>query len=140
MDWTNPTDTPPVWAPPAPAAQPAPAVAAPRPVLGGMRRTVATAVLAVGLLAVGGVAVVNAADPAASPTPNATTQPSTGTGGGTTTPQAPSSNGAAPTGRSGHDCPKAGGSGSGTQGSGSQGSGGTTAPSAGSSTDPSTNL
>ena len=140
MDWTNPTDTPPVWAPPVPAAQPVTPAPASRPVLGGMRRTVATALLAVGLLAVGGVAVVNAADPAASPTPNATTQPSTGSGGGTTAPQAPRSNAGAPAGRNGHDCPNMGGSGSGSQGSGSQGSGGTTAPSAGSSTDPSSNL
>lgn len=79
-----------------------------RPLLGGARRTVATALLAVGLLTVGGAAVVFAADPSASPAPNATTQPSTG--GGTTRP-----NGQAPKAHNAADCPNKGGSsGSGT--------------------------
>jgi hypothetical protein len=43
---------------------------------GGARRGIATALLAAGLLVVGGVAAVSAADPSASPAPNATTQPS----------------------------------------------------------------
>src|SRR5436305_9506714 len=100
MDWTTPPRDQPIWSPPDPAA---PSVAAPepnaqavpasgpRPLMAGMRRTIATALLAVGLLAVGGVAVVNAADPAASPAPNATTQPPTGSGSGpsTTRPQGP---------------------------------------------------
>ena len=90
-----------------------------RPLLGGARRTIATALLAVGLLTVGGAAVVFAADPSASPAPNATTQPSTG--GGTTRP-----NGQAPTHHNGANCPNMGGS-----------SGSGTAP--GSSAAPSTN-
>jgi hypothetical protein len=97
----------------------APAASGGRPLLGGARRTVATALLAVGLLTVGGAAVVFAADPSATPAPNATTQPSTG--GGTTRP-----NGQAPAGHNAADCPNMGGSG---------GSG--TAP--GSSAAPSTN-
>jgi hypothetical protein len=82
---------------------------------GGLRRTVATVALVVGLLAVGGTAVVLAADPSGSPTPNATTEPSTGAGGstapGTTTPKTHTGN-----------CPNMGGTGSGR-------SGGSTAPS-----------
>lgn len=74
-----------------------------RPLLGGARRTVATALLAVGLLTVGGAAVVFAADPSASPAPNATTQPSTG--GGTTRP-----NGQGGT-HNPANCPNMGGSG-----------------------------
>jgi hypothetical protein len=134
MDWTTPSETPPVWAPPetpAPAPEAVTSPASDR--LGGMKRTVATALLAVGLLTIGGVAVVNAADAAATPPPNATTQPSTG--GGTTEPPSPGTNGVtprgqAPSGRAGHDCPNMGGSGS---GSSNPGTGGSTAPSAGSS-------
>ena len=113
MDWSDQPAAPaqpppgPSFAP-APWFSPAPAVEAEvtgdRPLLGGVRRTVATALLAVGLLTVGGVAVVFAADPSASPAPNATTQPSTG--GGTTRP-----NGQAPAGHSGVNCPNMGGSG-----------------------------
>jgi hypothetical protein len=46
------------------------------------QRTVASALLAVGLLTVGGVAIVNAAspDPSASTAPSATSNPSGGTG------------------------------------------------------------
>jgi hypothetical protein len=72
------------------------------PLLGGARRTVTIALLAVGLLTVGGAAVVFAADPSVSPAPNASTQPSTG--GGTTRP-----NGQAP-GHNAADCPNMGGS------------------------------
>jgi len=129
MDWSDQPAVPAKppfqsspFAPPA-SYSPAPATAASetgeRPLLGGVRRTVATAVLAVGLLTVGGVAVVLAADPSASPAPNATTQPSTG--GGTTRPS-----GQAPAHHNGVNCQNMGGSG---------GSG--TAP--GSSAAPSTN-
>jgi hypothetical protein len=129
MDWSDQPAVPAQppfpstpFAPPA-SYSPAPAGAASetggRPLLSGARRTVATALLAVGLLTVGGAAVVFAADPSASPAPNATTQPSTG--GGTTRP-----NGQAPTGHNSANCPNMGGSG---------GSG--TAP--GSSATPSTN-
>ena len=52
---------------------------APRSIRNGLRRTIATAFLAAGLLAVGGVAVVSAA----SPTPSASSAPS-GSGGPTT--------------------------------------------------------
>ena len=97
-----------------------------RPLLGGARRTVATALLAVGLLTVGGAVVVFAADPSATPAPNATTQPSTG--GGTTRPSGP---GAA--GHTGANCPNMGGSG----GSGTA-PGSSTTPSSGSSSTPST--
>ena len=75
MDWND-----------QPATQPAPtplvAATESRSAFGGMKRTAATALLAVGLLVVGGVAAVNAADPSTSPAPSAaTTQPSTGTNG-----------------------------------------------------------
>ena len=98
-----------------------------RSILSGTRRTVASVVLAVGLLTVGGAAVVFAADPSATPAPSATTQPSTG---GTTRPS-----GQAPKSHSGADCPNMGGS-SGSSGSG--GSGTTPAPSDGSTSSPST--
>ena len=82
----------------------APVDGAERPFLGGARRTVATALLAVGLLTVGGAAVVFAADPSATPAPNATAQPSTG--GGTTRPSGPRA-----AGHNAADCPNTGGSG-----------------------------
>jgi hypothetical protein len=114
MDWSDQPAVPAQprfpsspFAPPA-SYSPPPATAASepggQPLLGGARRTVATALLAVGLLTVGGAAIVFAADPSASPAPNATTQPSTG--GGTTRP-----NGQAPTGHNGANCPNMGGSG-----------------------------
>ncbi|HEX7471604.1 MAG TPA: hypothetical protein VF323_00860 [Candidatus Limnocylindrales bacterium] len=53
--------------------------AASRTIRSGLRRTIATAILATGLLAVGGVAVVSAA----SPTPAASSAPA-GSGGPTT--------------------------------------------------------
>jgi hypothetical protein len=98
---------------PAAPVQPSPVPAAPggQRNLGPARRTIATALLAVGLLTVGGVAVVLAADPSASPAPTTTAQPSTGTGngaapnGGTTRP-----NGQAPRTHSGVNCPNMGGS------------------------------
>ena len=100
-----------------------------RSVLSGTRRTVASIVLAVGLLTVGGAAVVFAADPSATPAPNATTQPSTG--GGTTRPS-----GQAPKAHNGADCPNMGGS----NGSGGSGTapGSSAAPSDGSTSSPST--
>ena len=75
----------------------------------GMRRGIATALLAGGLLVVGGVAAVAAADPSASPTPNATTQPAD-----------PGSSAAPDAANPGHrgNCPDKDGSGSGTDGSG----------------------
>lgn len=84
----------------------------------GVRRGLLTAVLAVGLLGVGGVAAVMAAspDPSASSAPNATQQPS-GNGGTT-----------APSTRPGHmagNCPNMGGS----SGSGSGSSGSSSNPS-----------
>jgi hypothetical protein len=87
MDWNDqpawePAQPPPAWEPasysPPPAEQTALASTF---AFGGIRRTIATAALAVGLLVVGGTAVVLAADPSASPAPAATTQPSAGTGG-----------------------------------------------------------
>jgi hypothetical protein len=91
----------------------APQPAAPRQALGGARRSIATALLAAGLLIVGGVAVVNAADP--SPTPS-TTQPSgPGTSG---QPANPNSGGTQHKG----NCPNMG------TGSGSGGGGGSSAP------------
>jgi len=140
MDWSDQPAVPAQPLSPSPFAAPAsyspppgPGYSTPvetggRSLLGGTRRTVATALLAVGLLTVGGVAVVFAADPSATPTPNATTQPSTG--GGTTRP-----NGQAPTGHGSANCPNMGGS-------GSRGSGTTpaspAAPSDGSTSSPST--
>jgi hypothetical protein len=109
----------PAWEPPqAEPAEPAPPMPAESgSPFGVARRTIATVALAIGLLVAGGTAIVFAADPSGSPAPNATTQPSTGTGGST-----------APKSHSGN-CPNMGGSG------GSRGSGGSTAP----STAPSTN-
>jgi hypothetical protein len=119
---------------PAGPVQPSPVPAAPggQRNLGPARRTIATALLAVGLLTAGGVAVVFAADPSASPAPSTTTQPSTGTGaapnGGTTRP-----NGQAPRTHSGVNCPNMGGSG------GSTGPDGSATPSTdGSTSSPST--
>lgn len=66
---------------------------APRSVRNGLRRTIATALLAAGLLAVGGVAVVSAA----SPTPSASSAPAGS--GGPTTP------GGAGGSHTGADCP-----------------------------------
>jgi len=124
---------------------------APQPVPGPThlsfsRRAAATALLVVGLFAVGGTAVVMAADPSASPAPSTSAQPSTG-GSGTSpsTGTNPGSGGTTnPSGRPNHangqDCPDKG---AGTGGSsGSSGSSGTqTAPSTpttpGSSTAPS---
>ena len=101
-----------------PAAAPSPELAAPiAPTaerrVGGLRRGALTALLAVGLLGVGGVAAVMAAspDPGASQTPSGTQQPSDN--GGTTAPSTKPN-------RSGHDCPNLGGGSSGSSGSGTQ--------------------
>lgn len=95
-------------------------------------RRVATLLLALGLLAVGGGAVAFAADPSASPDPAATTQPSTGGANGSTT--APSTNGQAPADHARGDCPDKAGTGSGS-GSGS-GPDASAAPSTPSTDDP----
>ena len=63
--------------------------------LGGVRRTLLTALLAGGLLIVGGAAVVSAADPSASPAPSASQ--STDDGAGATDD--------ATEGSRDHDCP-----------------------------------
>jgi hypothetical protein len=90
----------------------------------GMRRGIATALLAGGLLIVGGVAAVSAADPSASPAPDATQQPadpgSSGTPGGAAPVAPDGARPAAPDGTApGHrgNCPNDG-SGSGSDGSG----------------------
>jgi hypothetical protein len=110
-----------------------PPPAAPRPTPRSFsRRAAASALLIVGLFAVGGTAVVMAADPSASPAPSTTTQPSTG-GSGTSpsTGTNPGTGGTTnPAGRPNHangqDCPDKG---TGTGSGGSSGSGGTqTAP------------
>ena len=125
MDWSDqpatpaqPQPSPFATAPSSPAPADGPAEPSGRSVLGGTRRTIATALLAVGLLTVGGAAVVFAADPAASAAPNATTQPSTGAGGaapGTTTrPNGGPGGGSHNAG----DCPDKGGTGTGGGGGG----------------------
>jgi hypothetical protein len=67
-----------------PPAEPVAAPTAPLPstrtrVMAGSRRTIASLLLAVGLMAIGGVAAVNAASPA--PSPGASGAPSGGSGG-----------------------------------------------------------
>lgn len=109
---------------PAPAENPTPAAPARHTIGKGVRRGIATAVLSVGLLVVGGVAVVSAADPASSAAPSATAQPSPG---GTTNGPAPdtgthqrhgSANGRTdPNG--GGNCPAKGAAGGSSGGSGS---------------------
>jgi hypothetical protein len=91
MDWYEQ----PAQAPPAPPALRA---------VTGIRRGIVTAVLAAGLLGVGGAAAVLAASPDPSAAPNATTQPSTngGTPSGTAAP------------RHKGNCPNMGGSGGGS--------------------------
>ena len=133
-------EPPPAPLAPAPAPTPGPSSNAPR--LSGPRRAIATAVLSVGLLALGGAAVVLAADPSpgTTTTPNATTAPANGGSG--TAPSAPTTPGAPGT-RPQHgqgakgDCPNMGGSGSGSSGSGSSGSSNSTTPAPQSSADPS---
>jgi hypothetical protein len=110
MNWYDETE---------PAAAPSPELAAPvapkaERRVGGLRRGALTALLAVGLQGVGGVAAVMAAspDPGASQTPSGTQQPSDN--GGTTAPSTKPN-------RSGHDCPNMGGGGSsGSSDSGTQ--------------------
>jgi hypothetical protein len=108
-----------------------------KPAMSGLRKGLATALLAAGLLAVGGVAIVNAADPSASPAPSQASPDTNGSGsGGTTTPQDPQTSpgqqrqGGAQ-GRAGHDCPNKGGGSNGTD----SGSNGSTTPNATSSPD-----
>jgi hypothetical protein len=117
MDWNDL----PARSPAQPATDSPPPAMDPKPAPGGVRRRIATAALAVGLLVVGGTAVVLAADPSASPAPSAATQPSDGSGGTTQ----PSDDGSGTPGSRTHkggsagDCPDKDGS----------GSGGSTAPS-----------
>jgi hypothetical protein len=114
MDWYDQPAHPPAEPP-----QPAPERSVSR-----VRRGILTAVLAVGLLGVGGVAAVMAAspDPSASPAPNATAQPSPN--GGTTNPSTRP-------GRAGHDCPNGGGTTGGSGGSSGSGSSGSSGSSSG---------
>jgi hypothetical protein len=131
MDWSDQPATQPAHSPPS-SPPAAPALPAPQtaesdvrtPVLSAAKRGIATVLLAVGLLVVGGVAAVSAADPSGSPAPAATSQPSDGSGG--TAPDASSQPGgqAAPNGgaRTHGDCPGKGTGASGTDGSGGTGS------------------
>ena len=98
----------------------------------GATRSIAMALLAIGLLVLGGSAVALAADPSPSKSPSATAAPTTGDDGGTTAPQTipgTDPSGQAGPGRAGHgDCPAdaAGGTG----GSSSSDSGTTPTPDA----------
>jgi hypothetical protein len=138
-------EPPPAPMAPAPSTPPDPTPGGHR--LSGPRRALATALLSLGLVVVGGAAVVMAADPSPStaPTPDATTAPANG-GSGTapatpsnpSTPVSPGTPGAAP--HRGHggaggtgDCPNMGGSSGTNQGSGS---GNGSAPAPQSSADP----
>ena len=120
-------------APLAPAPPPSPASSPVGPRLSGPRRAIATAVLSVGLLALGGAAVVLAADPSPSPTttPNAPTAPANG-GSGTapSSPATPGTPGTRPQHGTGakFDCPNMGTSGSGASGSSGSSNGTTPAP------------
>jgi hypothetical protein len=128
MDWSDQPAGPPAPASPSRVTEPA---SSPAPVLGGPKRLLATTLLAIGLLGIGGAAVVFAADPSATPAPSAATTPN---GSGGTTAPSDRPNGQAQSGQ-GHakgDCPNMGGTG------GSGGSGGPTAPSTAPSTDGST--
>ena len=61
---------------PAQSAESPPASSGPAPAptgIGGLRRSIVVGTLALGLLALGGVAAVSAADPSVSPAPSATT-------------------------------------------------------------------
>lgn len=139
MNWNDqpagrPAHSPPEssWAPVEPATPVVPVTAAPtaprRSVLSGARRGVATALFAVGLLVVGGVAVVSAADPSASAVPEATTAPTTD-GGGDVAPDAssvPGRHGGA-NGAAKGDCPDKGTGGTGTDGTDGSGDAGSSA-------------
>ena len=98
MNWD---DQPPLSAEPPPAATR----------IGGFRRGIVIGTLSLGLLALGGVAAVSAADPSISPSPSATT----------TQPADPGTDDPSATARPKGDCPKDGSN----RGSGdSDGSGG----------------
>ncbi len=89
---------------PAQPAQPPP----PAPTrIGGFRRSIVVGTMALGLLVLGGVAAVSAADPSASPSPSATTGE----------PSNPGTDDPSSTARPKRDCP-ADGSGRGSGGSG----------------------
>ena len=124
MDWSNqpagqpahsppgvpfgtPDPSPPASFSPAPATVPSDGRG--RSHLGGARRTIATALLAVGLLTVGGVAVVFAADPSATPAPSGATAPSTdGSGNGTAPGSGTNRGDRQGAARDGADCPDKG--------------------------------
>lgn len=94
--------------------------------LGGSRRGIATALLAAGLLIVGGVAAVSAADPSAPPAPSASSEPSDpGSSGQPANPTTP--NGV--TGEHRGNCPADGSGGGSDNGSGGSG-GSSTSPDA----------
>jgi hypothetical protein len=105
MSWD---DLPAQPATPSEPAQPAPAPILAKPAASGIRKGIATVMLAAGLLAIGGVAVVNAADPSASPSASPSATDDNGT--------APTNDGSAALGRAGRDgrlCPDQGGAGGG---------------------------
>jgi hypothetical protein len=93
----------------------------------GAKRSIAMALLAIGLLVVGGSAVAFAADPSPSESPAASTTPTTGDDGATTAPEtAPGTDspGDARPGRGAHaDCPDDGSSGGSSGGDTSSDSG-----------------
>jgi hypothetical protein len=102
-----------------------------RPAMTGVRKGLATALLAAGLLVVGGVAIVNAADPSASPAPSQAS-PDGGSGGTSPSQTAPRHDRQGGTqGRQGHLCPNMGGGSNGSDG----GSSGTPTPNATASPD-----
>lgn len=110
---------------PNPTSQPPPSGGA----FQGAKRSIAMALLAIGLLVVGGSAVAFAADPSPSATTVATTAPTTGDDGATTTPEGTpgtDSSGDARPARGAHgDCPDDGST-DGTSGGGSSSDSGTT--------------
>ena len=95
--------------------------------LTGAKRSIAMALVAIGLLVVGGSAVVFAADPSPSESPAATTTPTTGDDGTTTAPETtPGTDtaGNARPGRGAHgDCPDDGATDGSSGGSSSSDSG-----------------
>jgi len=143
MSWED------ISAPPAPAATPGPEAAEPvsttrvdaRPSGGlSLRRGIATALLATGLLVLGGAAVVNAADPSTSPAPSQATSPDgSGTAPSQTDPSQsgsgtqPDTQGGSRHGGAHGDCPNMGGN----QGSNGSGTTPTTPTTPSQSADPS---
>ena len=119
MSWDD-LPAQPASTPPQPATMPAPAPTT--PAASGIRKGIGTVLLAAGLLAVGGVAVVSGADPSASPSASPSATDDLGTApsdDGTTVPGRQ--------GRAGHLCPD-GANGGGSTDDGSGGSEATPAP------------